>query len=125
MAWTVILVDEMVNWYLDLVDREPDSAEQVAVAINVLEAKGPALGRPLVDSIKGSSVRNMKELRPGSGRRSEIRILFAFDPSRQAVLLVAGDKAGNWTRWYRDNIPIAEQRFATWLAGGYDEERGA
>jgi hypothetical protein len=50
--------------------------------------------------------------------------LFVFDPTRQAVLLVAGDKAGDWQGWYRDNIPVAEQRYQKWLAGGYAEERG-
>ena len=125
MAWTVILVDEVTNWYLDLVSKEPATAELVAAAIDLLEADGPALGRPLVDSIEGSSIRNLKELRPGSRGRSEIRILFAFDPERQAVLLVAGDKAGNWTKWYEDNIPVAERRFEAWLSGDYSEERGA
>ena len=110
MAWTVILVDEVADWYLDLVNDEPATAELVAAAIDLLEADGPTLGRPLVDSVEGSSIRNLKELRPGSRGRSEIRILFAFDPERQAVLLVAGDKAGNWTKWYDDNIPLAERR---------------
>ncbi len=50
----------------------------------------------------------MKELRPGSTGRSELRVLFAFDPERQAILLVAGDKACNWQRWYRKNIPVAD-----------------
>ena len=118
-------VTTLPNWYLDLVRREPETAELVETAIDLLAADGPALGRPLVDSIKGSSIRNMKELRPGSRGRSEIRILFVFDPARQAVLLVAGDKAGGWSRWYRDNIPLAEQRYTTWLQGGYDKERGA
>jgi hypothetical protein len=124
MAWAVILVDEVTNWYLALVEREPDTAELVAAAINQLESYGPSLGRPLVDSIVGSSVRNMKELRPGSRGHNEIRSLFAFDPARQAVLLVAGDKAGTWTRWYQENIPLAERRYARWLAGDYNEERG-
>jgi len=124
MAWAVILGDEVVDWYLDLSQRDPDSAEQVAVTINALEAQGPALGRPHFDTIAASSVRNLKELRPGSRGRSEIRILFVFDLARQAVLLVAGDKAGNWSGWYRDNMLIAEQRFATWLSSGYDTERG-
>jgi hypothetical protein len=61
-------------------------------------------------------------LRPASSSRSEIRILFVFDPQRQAIVLVAGDKAGRWSRWYRENIPIAELRYEKWLAGGYDEE---
>jgi hypothetical protein len=51
----------------------------------------------------------MKELRPGSSGRSELRILFAFDPERSAIMLIAGDKAGNWSRWYRKNIPRADE----------------
>ncbi|WP_309617178.1 type II toxin-antitoxin system RelE/ParE family toxin, partial [Salinibacterium sp.] len=65
----------------------------------------------LVDSVVGSRHRNMKELRPGSSGRSELRMLFAFDPERKAIFLVAGDKAGNWKKWYRDNIPVADNRF--------------
>ncbi|MEJ1229875.1 MAG: type II toxin-antitoxin system RelE/ParE family toxin [Galbitalea sp.] len=42
---------------------------------------------------------------------SELRILFAFDPKRHAILLIAEDKAGNWNKWYRTNIPIADDRF--------------
>lgn len=46
---------------------------------------------------------------------TEIRILFIFDPDRKAVLLVAGDKTGQWTTWYRQAIPLAEARYATYL----------
>ncbi|WP_426509395.1 type II toxin-antitoxin system RelE/ParE family toxin [Dactylosporangium sp. McL0621] len=49
------------------------------------------------------------------GRRSEIRILFVFDPWRSAILLIAGDKSGQWNRWYRQAIPEAEQFYATYL----------
>ncbi len=80
-------------------------------AVELLSEHGPQLGRPLVDTVVGSRHKNMKELRPGSSGRSELRILFAFDPKRKAILLVAGDKAGNWNRWYRRNIPIADDRF--------------
>lgn len=59
---------------------------------------------------------NLKELRPGSAGKTEIRILFIFDPQRQAVLLVAGDKSGNWARWYRDAVKLAEDRYARHLA---------
>ncbi|SFK82086.1 Phage derived protein Gp49-like [Streptosporangium canum] len=62
------------------------------------------------------AVQNMKELRPGSSGRSEIRILFAFDPRRSAVPLVAGDKAGRWEALYDKAIPLAEERFAEWVA---------
>jgi hypothetical protein len=56
-------------------------------------------------------IHHLKELRPGSRGSSEIRIIFAFDPARSALLLLGGDKAGNWQRWYRDNIPIAERLY--------------
>ncbi|GLI03040.1 hypothetical protein Pa4123_83180 [Phytohabitans aurantiacus] len=58
----------------------------------------------------------MKELRPGSTGFSEVRILFAFDPVRRAVLLVAGDKSGNWRRWYDTAIPLADDRYDVHLA---------
>lgn len=108
MAWEVVVGDEVGAW-LDALDSE--SYDLVIAALTVLSEDGPMLGRPLVDTIKGSTVKNMKELRPGSKGRSEIRILFAFDPQRQAILLVAGDKAGNWKKWYKENVPIAEERW--------------
>jgi hypothetical protein len=82
----------------------------------VLERSRPAEGRPLVDSITASRVANMKELRPPSAERTEIRILFVFDPWRSAVLLVAGDKSGQWDKWYRMAIPRAEQLYEDYLA---------
>ena len=65
--------------------------------------------------IQHSRLTNLKELRPGSAGRSEIRILYIFDPRRNAVLLVAGDKAGKWEAWYRQAIPLAEQRYEDYL----------
>ena len=114
--WEVILVAEVATWYDALVDEGWDSAEQVEDAIDVLAATGPTLGRPLVDRIKGAEQHHMKELRPGSSGSGEIRILFAFDPIRRAVLLVAGDKAGDWQGWYDANIPLAEKRYQSHLA---------
>ncbi|GGS99175.1 hypothetical protein GCM10010286_25010 [Streptomyces toxytricini] len=99
-----------------MVETDWESAEQVEDAIDALSIYGPTLGRPLVDRIKGAEQHHMKELRPGSSGTSEIRILFAFDPVRRAVLLVAGDKAGNWQRWYDANIPLAEKRYQEHLA---------
>jgi hypothetical protein len=71
----------------------------INVAIDILAETGPGLGRPLVDTLRDSSVHNLKELRPRSGGQVAIRIIFVFDPWSQAVLLVAGNKAGNWQRW--------------------------
>ena len=87
---------------------------RVVQAIDLLADTGPGLGRPLVDTIRGSSLPNLKELRPGT-----VRILFCFDPWRSSVLLVAGDKAGRWKAWYSEAIPLAEQRYET-----YVKERG-
>src|SRR5258708_3756992 len=91
------------------------SNKQVAGAIDQLAWNGPSLGRPLVDTIEGSKIANMKELRPGSAGRSELRILFVFDPWRSAILLVAGDKAGNWKKWYDRAIPRDERLYEIYL----------
>jgi hypothetical protein len=64
----------------------------------------------------------MKELRPPSSGTTEIRLLFAFDPRREAIVLVAGDKAGNWDGWYRKAIPLADRRFTDHLAALDAEE---
>jgi len=123
VAWTVILLGKVEEWFQDLVSKDPGTGDLVAAAIDLLEEEGPTLGRPVVDRVKGSRVHNMKELRPGSSGRSEIRILFVFDPSRQVVILAAGDKVGAWQEWYAANIPLAEARYAKWSHGGYDDER--
>jgi hypothetical protein len=60
-------------------------AEALLAAVRVLRDVGPSLGRPLVDTVKGGRHSNMKELRPGSTGRTEIRVLFAFDKERQAI----------------------------------------
>ncbi|GAC81416.1 hypothetical protein SAMN04488550_0946 [Gordonia malaquae] len=105
--WSVN-IELIAGWLASL---DAGSREQVVAAIELLEDRGPQLGRPVVDTVKSSRHRNMKELRPGSTGRSELRILFAFDPERSAILLIAGDKAGNWTRWYKKNIPVADDLF--------------
>jgi hypothetical protein len=107
--WVVEFHAECEKW-ADSLDQA--DAEALLAAIRVLRDQGPTLGRPLVDVVEGSQHANMKELRPGSTGRTEIRVLFAFDLQRQAILLVGGDKSGNWSGWYETNIPIADQRFS-------------
>ena len=79
--------------------------------MRMLRSEGPTLGRPLVDSITSSCHRNMKELRPGSTGRTEMRVLFAFDRQRKAILLLGGDKSRDWRSWYRIHILIADDLF--------------
>lgn len=120
--WEVYLTDEVNDWLDALAVGDPDSHRQAVYAIEALAEGGPNLGRPLVDRIKGSSIHNLKELRPGSTGTSEVRILFAFDPWRSSVLLAAGDKSGRWSEWYRQAIPRAEQLYERYLKERAAEE---
>jgi hypothetical protein len=110
--WEVYQTGEVAAWIGDLRRSDPQAAEKVEAAVDVLAESGPTLGRPLVDTLTGSKLANLKELRP---RQTNIRVLFVFDPWRSAILLVAGDKSGQWHRWYEGAIPQAEQRFALYL----------
>jgi hypothetical protein len=106
MTWMILFHDEFEAWFDQ---QDPSLQEEIAAVLDVLEERGPTLGRPYVDTIKESSFNNMKELRV-QFRGCPWRILFAFDPERKAILLVGGNKQGN-KRWYEENIPIADQRF--------------
>ncbi len=93
-----------------------ESARTFPGGIRVLGAFGPNLGRPSVDSLKASKHANMKELR--FAWEGEVwRIAFAFDPLRQAILLVGGDKSGaDQPRFYQRLIRVADARFDEHLA---------
>lgn len=116
MNWEINLHPSVESWLLKLAEEDPMSADLVEAAIDMLAESGPALGRPLVDRPTGSRTHNLKELRPGSSRRTEVRILFVFDSRREAILLVAGDKSGRWRDWYHESIPLAEARYDEYLA---------
>ena len=116
MEWEILLTSQVEDFLDQLYDADRESHGLVNQAILVLERNGPGEGRPLVDSITASRIANMKQLRPPSAGRSEIRILLVFDPWRSAILLVAGDKSGQWERWYRRAIPMAEQLYDDYLA---------
>ncbi|MFG1947719.1 type II toxin-antitoxin system RelE/ParE family toxin [Nonomuraea sp. NPDC048826] len=118
--WEIRVTNEILVWINALDER---SRVQVVDAIDRLAEAGPSLGRPLVDKLEGSQVHNLKELRPGSAGRSEIRILFVFDPWRAAILLVGGDKSGDWSGWYRRAIPHAEELYAKYLSEREAEEK--
>jgi hypothetical protein len=91
--------------------------EKIAALAIVLETCGPDLGRPKVDTLKGSKHPNMKELR-FTVDHGAWRVAFAFDPKRKAILLKAGNKTGvGDKRFYRELIEIADERFDRHLAG--------
>ncbi|HWE32029.1 MAG TPA: type II toxin-antitoxin system RelE/ParE family toxin [Solirubrobacteraceae bacterium] len=109
--WEIEFTAQAEDWFMKL---KPDDADRIAAAFDALELRGPALGRPFVDSIKGSRHHNMKELRSIG---SHLRALFAFDPQRRAIVLVGGDKSDDWQRWYERNIPRADARYDDHLRG--------
>jgi hypothetical protein len=93
-------------------DALPDDVQsELRAHALLLEQFGPQLGRPRVDGLKGSRHANMKELRFDAGD-GVWRVAFAFDPKRNAVLLIAGDKSGGGEkRFYRQLIAKANERF--------------
>ena len=106
--WDIRFHPVFETWVNSL--AQPDG-EALLAALRILREEGPALGRPLVDSVVGSRHSNMKEIRPGSTGRTEVRVLFAFDKKRRAILLLGGDKSDDWSGWYQRNMPIADDRF--------------
>ncbi len=111
MVWTVLEHPD----FSDERENIPDDAlEKLAGIILTLEAVGPQLGRPLVDTLNGSKHANMKEIR---FRADGVwRFAFAFDAERNAVVLVGGNKEGkDQKKFYRDLIRVADTRFDEWL----------
>ncbi|MEQ1888923.1 MAG: type II toxin-antitoxin system RelE/ParE family toxin [Alphaproteobacteria bacterium] len=107
MEWQVLFDEDFAAW---LLEQDANVRKEIAARVDLLAVYGPELGRPRVDTVKGSKFTNMKELRIQC-KGQPWRILFAFDPKRRSILLVGGNKQGD-KRWYEKNIPIADARFA-------------
>jgi hypothetical protein len=110
-VWEIEVTDEFEAWWDGLTS---DQQESVTDRVGLLAERGPDLGRPVVDRIVGSRHHNMKELRASQG--GALRVLFMFDPRRQVILLVGGDKSGEWQAWYDVAIPRADDLYDTYLA---------
>ena len=108
--WDIEFTDEFEEWWIDLTT---DQQSALTERIEVLEVKGPTLGRPAVDRIHTSRHQNMKELR--SVQADALRVLFIFDPRRQAILLLGGDKSGEWDSWYTCAVPAADDLYDVYL----------
>lgn len=114
MEWAVEMATEFKPEFDQL---HQDVRTEILAMSLVLQKFGPQLGRPRVDTLKGSRHANMKELR-FSAADGEWRVAFAFDSRRRAILLVAGDKSGgSEKRFYRELIRKADNRFDAHLAG--------
>jgi hypothetical protein len=110
--WKILQTAEFKWWFSTL-----DSAakEDIYSAIAVLKQEGPALGRPRVDTLQNTNYPNLKELRVQSVGRP-YRIIFAFNPKRNGVLLIGGNKQGN-KNFYKKIIPIAEKLYEEHIKG--------
>jgi len=106
MAWEVEFSPEFEHWWDSLSENEQVEINRKVI---LLQEHGPSLPRPHSDVIVISRFPNMKELRANHGRKL-LRVLYAFDPSRTAILLLGGDKTGN-PQWYDRSVPIADDLF--------------
>ena len=112
MTWNVVFADEFFADYKALPEAVQD---ELLLGVRLLEVYGPKLGRPHVDTLKGSEFANMKELRFRADD-GVWRVVFAFDPKRNAILLVAGDKSGtSQARFYKRLIATADARYRAHL----------
>jgi hypothetical protein len=110
MAWNVEYTDEFGIWWNEL----PESQQaDISATVLLLEEQGPQLAFPHSSGIAGSRHKLMRELRVQSGGRP-IRIFYAFDPRRSAILLIGGEKTGD-DRFYVRMIPIADALYDTYL----------
>ena len=115
-VWEIEVTDEFLLWWRRLDDEQ---REAVTVRVELLGERGPDLGRPVVERIHASRHHNMKELRASKG--GALRVLFMFDPRRAVILLLGGDKTGEWDRWYESAIPAADDLYDAYLTELRDE----
>lgn len=110
--WEILETTEYAAWRDGLSERQRAA---VGSRLILLREKGPALSRPYADTLRGSNLSNLKELRVSS--QGALRILFVFDPQRRAVLLLGGDKSTDqkWSDWYPTAIRIAEQIYGEYV----------
>ena len=110
MSWDVEYTDEFGEWWRELAEGQQ---EDVTASVELLEALGPALPFPHSSGIEGSRHGRMRELRVQSGGKP-LRIFYAFDPRRTAILLIGGDKTGD-DRFYEKYVPVADDLYDTHL----------
>ena len=114
--WEVEVTNEFLDWWATL---SIEQQEAVTDRVDVLSEQGPDLGRPIVDRIHSSRHQSMKELRAAKG--GALRVLFSFDPRRQAILLLGADKTGKWNDWYEWAVPLADDLYDGYLQELKDE----
>jgi hypothetical protein len=110
MAWDLKGTDQFREWFQELPDAMQDDIQAI---VGLLEERGPSLSRPHADQVRESRHPNMRELRVQSNGQP-IRIFFAFDPRRSAILLIGGNKVGD-NRFYIRYVPVADRLYDEYL----------
>ncbi|MDB9519774.1 type II toxin-antitoxin system RelE/ParE family toxin [Roseofilum reptotaenium CS-1145] len=110
MVWEVEYTNEFAQWWQGLL---PEQQDDIASIVTLLEERGTQLPFPYSSNVKGSKHAHMRELRVQSSGRP-IRIFYAFDPRRSAILLIGGDKTGS-DRFYEIYIPIADRLYDEYI----------
>lgn len=118
MAWDIEYTDEFEVWWETLTEGAQIDVDTV---VGLLQECGPNLPFPYSSGVTGSRHSHMRELRIQHQGRP-IRVLYAFDPHRTAILLLGGDKTGN-NRWYKINVPIADRLYDEYLEESEQEGR--
>lgn len=110
MVCDIEYTDEFEIWWNSLSVREQDN---IAAAVMLLEEYGPTLPFPYSSRIESSKHSHMRELRIQHAGKP-YRVLYAFDPRRNAILLIGGNKTGN-SRWYDEYVPIADALYGQYI----------
>jgi hypothetical protein len=106
VAWDIEFTGQFETWWNSLSE---DEQVEISAKVELLQERGPTLPRPHADVISTSRHANMKELR-GKVEDRQLRVLYAFDPRRTALLLLGGDKTGD-PKWYDKFVPMADDLF--------------
>lgn len=110
MTWEIEYTDEFSKWWEILTETQQDDVSNV---VDLLEKKGPNLPFPYSSGLHESKHSHLRELRIQS-RGNPLRIFYAFDPRRTAILLIGGDKTGD-NRFYEKYVPIADRLYDEYL----------
>jgi hypothetical protein len=105
MECTVLRSDEFTLWWESLTEAEQ---EDIDVSVQLLERFGVLLDYPYSSAVHQSKYPHLRELRVQHGGKP-YRVLYAFDPNRDAVLLIGGNKMGKDNKWYKQFVPMADK----------------
>lgn len=119
--WVIVQTTEFQVWFYE---SDKKLREDITEHLELLRMLGPELKRPYADTLKGSEISNLKELRFNSGERV-IRIFYVFDPDRNGVLLIGGNKSSSGDKkFYKKMIELSERIYSRYLMSKSRKSKG-